>query len=191
MAIWILAIGWILYFALHSLLAASQVKKIVKDNAGRYYKYYRIFYVTFSSLGLLLLLMLNANISASPYFDSEGWPRYLSLVLAAFGVIIIKIAFRSFSFSSFVGFESADKEEEFTTAGILNSVRHPIYSGTILIVIGYWLFSPNFPTLVSVICIMAYLPIGIYLEERKLITQFGERYLKYKRSVPALFPRLF
>ena len=191
MAIWMLAIGWIIYFALHSFLAASQVKRFVKDVVGEYYKYYRIFYVIISSVGLLLLLMLNANISSSPYFDSEGWPRYLSLVLAAFGVIIIKIAFRSFSFSSVVGIEPSDNAEGFTTTGILNSIRHPIYSGTILIVIGYWLFSPNFPTLVSVICVMAYLPIGIYLEERKLIAQFGERYREYKRRVPALFPRLF
>jgi protein-S-isoprenylcysteine O-methyltransferase Ste14 len=34
-----------------------------------------------------------------------------------------------------------------------------------------------------------YLPIGIHLEERKLIATFGEAYRRYRGEVPALWPR--
>lgn len=146
-------------------------------------------YVVFSSIGLLILLFWNASISSGYLIHHGGITRYLSLMFAAFGVIVIKVAFRSYRFSDFVGLST--QEEPFTTMGILRSVRHPIYSGTILIAIGYWLFDPTVPTTVSVICILAYLPIGIYLEERKLIKQFGEQYIQYKREVPALIPKLF
>ncbi|MEQ8362345.1 MAG: NnrU family protein [Cyclobacteriaceae bacterium] len=192
-AFWIpialLVLGWGMYFFFHSLLAADTVKEFFKRVLGNGFRFYRIGYVVFSSIGLLLLLFFNGNISSEYLLNHEGAARYLSLMFAAFGVIVIKVSFRSYQFSEFVGLTT--QEEPFTTKGILSSVRHPIYSGTILIAIGYWLFSPTLPTTVSVICILAYLPIGIYLEERKLIKQFGERYVKYKRDVPALIPKLF
>ena len=184
-----LVLGWFVYFFTHSLLAANSVKELFGKFLGKSFRFYRLGYVIFSSLGLLLLLFWNANISTDHLFNHEGAARYLSLVFAAFGVIVIKISFRSYRLSEFIGMSTS--EEPFTTKGILSSIRHPIYSGTILIVVGYWLFNPTIPTSASVICILVYLPIGIYLEERKLIKQFGERYVQYKRDVPALIPKFF
>jgi protein-S-isoprenylcysteine O-methyltransferase Ste14 len=34
-----------------------------------------------------------------------------------------------------------------------------------------------------------YILIGIYFEERDLVAQFGERYLRYRRQVGMLFPK--
>lgn len=185
----ILALAWMIYFLLHSLLATAGIKNFFSRKLGVNFRYYRLAYVIFSTVGLLLLLFMNANIPSRLFINNEGVIRYLSLVFAALGVIIIKGAFRTYDFGSFIGLK--DEDDPFLTAGILGSVRHPIYSGTILIVIGYWLFSPNLPTLISALCTFAYLPIGIYLEEKKLIEKFGERYLEYKRKVPAVFPKLF
>ncbi|MEP2670958.1 MAG: NnrU family protein [Cyclobacteriaceae bacterium] len=185
----LLVLGWFIYFFLHSLLAADSVKELFRKFLGKSFRFYRLGYVVFSSLGLLFLLFWNANISTDYLFNHEGAARYLSLVFAAFGVIVIKVSFRSYRLSEFLGMSTSG--EPFTTKGILRSIRHPIYSGTILIIVGYWLFNPTIPTSASVICILAYLPIGIYLEEKKLIKQFGERYAQYKRDVPALIPKFF
>ncbi len=68
-------------------------------------------------------------------------------------------------------------------------VRHPIYSGIILIVIGMALYTPTDIVVLSVVCILAYLPAGIYFEEQKLIAEFGDDYLTYRREVPAIFPK--
>jgi protein-S-isoprenylcysteine O-methyltransferase Ste14 len=187
--IWLI-LGWILYFAIHSLLADRGIKQKIKEVMDEKFKYYRLMYVAIASAGLIILFFFNASMDSPDFFDSSGWVRYLSLMFAAFGVIIIKITFRSYHFSSFVGM-TPELSQPLITSGLLGSVRHPIYSGTILIAIGFWLFSPDLPTSVSVACIFAYLPVGIHLEEKKLIAEFGEQYLEYKKEIPAIFPRLF
>jgi protein-S-isoprenylcysteine O-methyltransferase Ste14 len=121
-------------------------------------------------------------------FASRGFVRYVSFVCAAFSVIIFKQAFRGYKFSFFIGLKHG--EEEFVTSGILTHVRHPLYSATILIVLGYFLFEPTLATLASALCIFLYLPLGIYLEEKKLIQQYGNRYLQYKKEVPAITPKI-
>ncbi len=185
-----LVLGWAIYFFIHSFLASLSVKQAAQKMMGRHYKHYRIAYVLISTVGLLVLLFYNASIPSENLIDNKGVARYLSLVFAAFGVILLKISFRSYRFSSFIGF-TPDNDQSLTTTGILGSIRHPIYSATILILIGFWLYSPNIPTLISVICVLIYLPIGIMLEEKKLIRTYGESYRKYKEKVPALFPRLW
>ncbi len=178
------------YFFSHSLFASNAVKNIVMNRMPGIYRFYRLIYSGFSVVGLFALFFLNSSMGSPNFFDPNGIPRYLSLMFAAFGVILIKIVFRSYSLSSFIGL-SEEKGQVLVTSGILGSIRHPIYSGTILIAIGFWLFSPNLPTLVSVICIFVYIPIGIIFEERKLIRQFGEAYAAYRTKVPALIPRIF
>lgn len=178
-----LVAGWVAYFSLHSLLAAPAIKSRFKVRP------YRLLYTSIASVGLLFLLYLNGTIKAEPFFLREGFVRYMSLTLTAFGVILIQLAFRQYSLKGFLGF-TEENSSELSREGILKSIRHPIYAGLILIVLGYFLFSPNLPTLISCLCIYAYLPIGIYLEEKKLIAHHGDAYLKYKAEVPALIPKI-
>lgn len=184
-----LTLGWIIYFSFHSVLAADGVKNFFKSLLRGGFRFYRIFYSLISTVGLMGLLLLNAVIGGEFLLNPHGVVRYLSLMLATFGVIIVSRAFKEHDALSFVGFRQ--EEMKFSRTGILNYVRHPIYSGTILIVIGFFLFTPKTATLVSILCILGYLPIGIYLEEKKLIQQYGDQYLQYKREVPSLFPKLF
>jgi protein-S-isoprenylcysteine O-methyltransferase Ste14 len=184
----ILLLAWIVYFALHTILASDRLKILAARFSGSHFHLYRIMYVLISTLGLIALLILNASIAPIPLFSSNGITRYVSLLLATFGVIVISRAFRQYRFIAFIGLKQ--EANEFIRSGILQFVRHPIYSGTILIVIGLFLFTPTLSTLLSVCCILIYLPIGIYYEERKLIRQYGEQYLSYIREVPSVFPRL-
>lgn len=189
MQVGVLIFGWIVYFFLHSALASTAIKRSINHQFPSLTKHYRLGYVIISTVGLLLLLYYNSSIESQDLFKRDGIVRYVSLVFAAFGAIILKVSFRTYDLSSFVG---AKKEENvFIKSGLLQHVRHPIYSATILIVIGFFLFSPNLPTLISTLCILGYLPIGIWLEERKLLKAFSEDYRVYKQEVPALVPKLF
>lgn len=178
----ILVVGWGLYFTLHSLLAASAIKQKL------HFSGYRIAYTLLSMAGFLVMLFYNGGIEAAPFFISKGLPRYLSLMFTTFGVMIIQSSFRQYSFRGFIGVK--DEPTQLSTGGILKYVRHPIYAGTILIILGFFLFIPNLPTLVSCVCMLIYIPIGIMLEEKKLIAMYGNAYLQYRKEVPAVFPKI-
>jgi methanethiol S-methyltransferase len=181
----ILILGWACYFFMHSFLASNRIKKSFH---GQNSSAYRLIYSLISIIGLFCLLYINGSRNAPKLFNSEGVVRYCSMMLATFGVMVILQAFKQFSLKKFVGLNGVD--EEFRTTGILKHIRHPLYAGTILIVLGFFFFSPTTSTVVSMMCIFLYLPIGIYLEERKLVKKYGDQYLNYKKQVPMLFPRI-
>jgi protein-S-isoprenylcysteine O-methyltransferase Ste14 len=76
------------------------------------------------------------------------------------------------------------------TNGIYGLVRHPQYVGLFLVSIGLTI---QWPTLVTLllwpVMFIAYYRLALR-EERRMVELFGERYLEYKKRVPAFFPRL-
>jgi len=181
-----LTVGWLVYFTLHSLLAADSTKEFAKRLTGSLFRFYRLAFSIFSTGGLVALLFLGASIPATYFFERTELLRYVSLMFTTFGVMTIRLAFKQFEFKSFVGFST--ETPALKREGILKHVRHPIISGILLVTIGYFIFIPNLPSLVSCVCILIYVPIGVWLEEKKLIRMFGEDYLQYKRDVPAIIP---
>ena len=184
----ILIIGWSIYFFIHSLLAGDRIKEYFISLLGKHILYYRLMYNLLATGGLFFLLFLNASIPSKYILEPSSWTRYFSLVMATAGIFILKAAFKQYSLGEFLGFRM-DEQEGFKAEGILKHIRHPLYSATVLITIGFWLFTPNVTTLISAGCIFLYLAIGIPLEERKLIKRFGEPYREYRNRVPALIPR--
>lgn len=183
--IW-LGSGWVLYFTLHSFLASQRVKNLLNPGGSRFY---RLGYNVLSSIGLMALLFYGASIPSEKFFDNTGLVRYASLMLSTFGVMTIQLAFRQYRFGEFIGFKN-ESAAELQVTGVLSKVRHPIYSGIILITLGYFLFVPTWPSVVAAVSILLYLPIGIYLEEKKLTGIYGEAYVTYRKRVPPLIPRL-
>lgn len=180
--------GWALYFALHSLLASEQVKRTVRSKAPVIARGYRFFYSLISTVGLLWLLYLMAITPSATLFSPPGYVRYIAMILASWGVILVITSFRHLSGWAFLGLKK-EENKGLIRKGTHAYVRHPIYSGIILIVIGMALYTPTDIVVLSAVCILAYLPAGIYFEEQKLIAEFGDEYLTYRREVPAIFPK--
>ncbi|GAB5525998.1 MAG: isoprenylcysteine carboxylmethyltransferase family protein [Roseivirga sp.] len=177
---------WVVYYALHSYMALSSVKARVPLSAQAY----RLLYSAFAGLGLLFILFFGASLESSFIIAPSETTTYVGLILAGTGVLLIKRAFRSYSFRGFIGFKKEDTTT-LHTSGLQSRMRHPLYTGTILLVGGYLIFNPLLVNLVTFGSLMLYLPLGIRLEEKKLVEQFGQSYEKYRHQVPALFPNPF
>ena len=104
------------------------------------------------------------------------------------GVWITYLSFRYYDFRAFVGLRDEKYVSKLQKKGLMKLTRHPIYVGTLLILIGYFLFSPTTTSLIILLVSTLYIFIGIRLEETRLIKEFGEEYLEYKKEVPMLVP---
>ncbi len=82
------------------------------------------------------------------------------------------------------------RDHEFITSGPYRLVRHPIYSGILLAVVGTAIARGDVRGLVAVGLIGAVIADQIAAEERLLAATFGPAYRAYRLAVPALLPRL-
>jgi protein-S-isoprenylcysteine O-methyltransferase Ste14 len=85
--------------------------------------------------------------------------------------------------------EVKGEKEELSTKGLNAYVRHPMYFATLLVIWGMFVIIPNNYVLITAVITTLYLLPGIYLEEQKLIVEFGQSYKEYKKNVPMLLPK--
>jgi protein-S-isoprenylcysteine O-methyltransferase len=71
-------------------------------------------------------------------------------------------------------------------------VRHPGYSGSLLVWIGAGMAVSNWIalTLVTLVCLIAYI-YRIRSEEAMLVARFGQEYEEYRRRTKRLIPYLY
>jgi protein-S-isoprenylcysteine O-methyltransferase Ste14 len=81
-------------------------------------------------------------------------------------------------------------QEKLVITGIHEYVRHPIYSGILLMMIGFVLYSNSIQSLIILMTTTLYLPFGIRWEEQKLVKEYGEQYENYKSDTPAIIPKV-
>lgn len=172
---------------MHSILALNSVKQRI----GLSQKNYRLIYSLIASLLLMILLLYGATIYSVLIFAPSNVSTYFGLMLSATGIFVLKRSFRNYSLKEFLGIKAESKEAELVLTGMQAKIRHPLYLGTILLVLGYFIFNPQMSNLIILITTLIYLPFGIKLEEKKLIDQFGDAYTDYKSSTPAIIPKFW
>lgn len=188
----LLALSWIVFYTLHSVLAASKIKRILEGKLGNAHKWYRLGYTLVSSLLFLGIMVQALFIPKSILIPKGDLTDYLGYMFAGFGTIILTKSSNNYSLKRFLGFDPSAKEDEtLVTTGLYSKIRHPLYAGLVLIFLGYFLFSGTVTAVVHLAFLVLYLPFGIYFEEKKLVAQFGKAYQKYKLAVPSIIPRFW
>jgi len=82
------------------------------------------------------------------------------------------------------------KNKELSTTGPYALVRHPLYTGNILMLAGYCLANGMvWPWFVGVFFLWFWYPPAINYEDKKLFRIFGDDWLEWSGRTPALIPR--
>lgn len=186
-----LLLAWLLYYVLHSVLAAQSVK----DRCARLWPgimpWYRLLFNLISIAGLGLILLIPTG-PAHLLWASPFWQKGLGYGLMALGGLAVLIVFRGYDSREFFGWPPQKEAAEMAllTGGWHRYVRHPLYTGGIIVLIGYLLAAPTIAHAITVGCGLLYLYVGTLFEERKLVRQFGEAYRQYQQQTPMLIPKL-
>jgi len=175
----------------HSIMARPSFKakltRLIPESAER------STYVWTSGLCLALIaLYWQGNTETAWNFEGLQLPlRVLSLagwgltVWATFQIDHFDLFGLKKPFEGLSGKTSGNKQ--FVTPFLYRYMRHPIQTGVLL---GMWLQAHMTQgQLLLTLGMTVYVFIGLYFEEKDLVTEFGNRYRTYMQQVPRLFPR--
>ena len=191
----LLAVLWIFWCALHSLMISQTVVSGLKERYGGRYRYYRIFYNLVSILTLIPVLIYSGSLQGAPFFAWSGPWRPVQFLLALGALALFYAGGRHYDLRQFLGVRQVAEHESrkgltetggLDTTGILGVVRHPWFAGGLLII---WARPIDTAILVTNVVLSTYLVLGAVLEERKLVAEFGDEYREYQNRVPMFLPK--
>jgi protein-S-isoprenylcysteine O-methyltransferase Ste14 len=191
----LVVILWTAYCALHSFLISVRFTTLMTRLLGNYFAFYRLFYVVVSFILLVPLIRFTGEFE-SPVIMTNNPPLSFARYALMAGALLM--FFWAFFFDydslSFFGIRQILNLAKPTTAatpvelkrtGLLGMVRHPMY---LALIIYLWCQTFRMMDLVINTLLTLYVLIGTWLEEKKLILEFGKAYLQYQRQVPMLIP---
>jgi len=178
-------ISVIIFCISHSFFASSGVKKKIYNYIPQ--RWYRLLY-NIKSLALMMII-------AAFYFSLDHtvlfrfkWQYVLGWGVVAAGTVLGYISFRSYNTMEFLGLSEENTNQHLSLTGMNRYVRHPLYFSTLIILWGVLLLEPtvNYGGFAAIMTL--YLIVGAKLEEKKLLTIFGQEYRNYQKHVPMLIP---
>ena len=181
---------------MHSFLISTTLTGYMQNRFPGYLRWYRIFYNIFSLITLIAPVYLMKTIESRPVFTWQGimqFPRFAILLLA---LILFREGAKKYDIGFFLGIKQLktgkgstllDAKEMFAATGVFGLIRHPWYSGALLLV---WSFFQVYTatTVITAVVLSIYLVTGTLLEEKKILAEYRESYTNYKKDVSMLFP---
>ena len=177
------------YYAFHSLLVVPDIKEAVMRNMSMKDQSFRGFYALASTLGLIVAALLTYHEPFRVFLMPSLMGQLLGGLLILAGILGALSAFRAYSFKSFIGF-SPEKTGALITTGWQSRMRHPLYFFTLMGFAGLLVYQTDTRTLAWFLATLLYIPVGAWLEERKLVKVFGDAYRTYQKTTPMLFPKI-
>jgi methanethiol S-methyltransferase len=152
-------------------------------------------YVLISSL-LMILIFWQWRPIVTTIWQVEGWPATLLSEIYWIGWLTALTSTYLIDHFELFGLRqvfdalrgAAARVTRFKTPLLYRLVRHPLMLGFLL---AFWA-TPHMTAghLLFAVMTTGYIIVGVRLEERDLVAQFGAGYEQYRRRVPMLMPRL-
>ena len=190
-----IALLWSAYCAFHSYLISTGFTKLLVRSLKKYYAFYRTFYVLFS-LALLIPLINYTGQQDPETIITDGLALNLvrKVLVAGSLVMFFWAFFFNYDSLSFFGIrqilnfgkpKTTTPVEEIKRSGLLGIMRHPMYFSLIVYL---WCQTYKLVDIVVNAVLTIYVIVGTILEEKKLVLEFGDTYVKYQQAVPMLIP---
>ncbi len=125
---------------------------------------------------------------------SSSWRWVPAVLLFATGAWLYSQSSRDFSAMQLGGIPevlAGRREQRLVTGGIRSRVRHPVYLAHLCEMLACSLGTGLAVCYALTVFVVLTGAIMIRLEDEELEQRFGEEYRKYRRSVPAVMPRIF
>ncbi len=179
---------------LHSALISITVTEFLERRLAAHYRFYRLFFNFFAVLSLAVVILYQWSIRTAPVFDWNDYLRVIQGMLIGLGLLLFVLGARRYDARRFLGLTQIKEGVstramthggELDTSGISSVIRHPWYLALLLLI---WA-RPLDPSVIVLNAVFSvYIVIGAFLEERKLVREFGEKYRDYQQRVSMLLP---
>lgn len=186
----ILTSAWIVFCILHSVFASLWFKQKAAKWMGKKADSYRFLYTLFATVTFIAIIIYQLSVHSVKNFNPGFVSKIAGGLIVFLGLAVMLVCIKRY-FMRLTGLGwllGNDIDQVLLEDGIHRYVRHPLYAGTFVFIWGLWLIFPLLSLLISNSIITVYTLVGIQLEEQKLIKQFGEAYLLYRKKVPMLIP---
>lgn len=177
---------WSAFFVIWLLWAFATKPAQTKENFGSRIPYVIVnvaaFFAMFShdvAFGWLRLRIL----------PQDSWVENLGIAVTATG-LLFAIWARAYLGRNWSGTVTIKIGHQLVRSGPYHWVRHPIYSGMILAMIGTAINRGQLRGIVAVVLLWIGFTMKSRVEERFMVTTFGPEYEEYSRTTGAILPRL-
>lgn len=188
--LWRLALLWVAWCALHSLLIARPVQRALRIRLGERFRSVRLAYNLLAAVTFVPIYGYSLSLPGPIVFDWWGAWIPIGAPLLAASILLFWAGGQVYDLGVFLGVAGrarAGMAEAggLSRRGILGAIRHPWYTAGLCIL---WVKPKDAASLVTSILLSAYLVVGAHLEERKLLAEFGDDYRAYRREVSMFLP---
>lgn len=184
------AIGWAAFGAVHSALASPGGTAFLQRRFGAYH---RLVYSSVAIATLVPLLVYSNSVRGEPFLRWHGPFAVVPYALLVGAIALFLAGGRHYSLSRLLGFAQLRKgvsvglaaQGRLDSTGILGVIRHPWYTACLLLP---WARDLDASAFAAGLTYTLYVCVGTWLEERKLVVEFGDEYREYQRRVSMFVP---
>ena len=190
----IFSLAVIAWCVLHSAMISVSATEYLKKRLGPGFRFYRLFYNLIAILTLIPVALFAFSIQTQAIFQWDGYMRIGQVILLGTAVLLFVVGGRQYDVRQMLGIKQISEGTsnkaltntgELDTSGVLGITRHPWYLAAILFI---WGRQMDVSAIILNVIFTCYLILGTYLEEKKLVAEFGEKYQAYQKRVSMLIP---